>query len=170
MHVGSRSLAPLSHYRFGSSLDGTLGGPGSITATGSDAGKVSSKPISSARSSNCSSFEDFVLGILGSVGCVIIVLPLLADKEIRRGARNSNGSNAPPWYRGTPQTPRGSTVEASMEAHMPRAAKDVLPLMRRDAELLTGGMAAVAIFTFLGLALATTMLELARLVVAATSG
>jgi hypothetical protein len=53
---------------------------------------------------------------------------------------------------------------------MARLAKDVLPLVRRDAELLAGGAAAVVILTFLGLVLATTALELARLVVAATSG
>jgi hypothetical protein len=49
----------------------------------------------------------------------------------------------------------------------------MLPLVRHDAELVAGGMAAVAIFAFLGVVLVTTALELVTLianVVAATSG
>jgi len=49
-------------------------------------------------------------------------------------------------------------------------AREILPFVRREADLLAGGMAAVVILAFLGWTLATTAIELARVVVAATSG
>jgi len=50
---------------------------------------------------------------------------------------------------------------------------DMLPLVRHDAEVVAGGMAALAIAAFLGVVLVTTALELVTLiarVVGATSG
>jgi hypothetical protein len=56
------------------------------------------------------------------------------------------------------------------EAGMSWIAEKMVPFVRREADLVAGGMAAVVILAFLGWALATTTVELARLVVAATSG